>query len=564
MQILIIGGYGTFGGRLATLLQDEPQLTLQIAGRHLAKAQAFCQQHIGAAAQLIPTQFDRQGDLTHQLGQLMPHVVIDATGPFQTYGEQPYRLIQACVSMGIHYMDLADGSVFVEGVSQFDEAAKQQGVFILSGVSSFPVLTAAVVRHLAQDMTTVTHIKGGIAPSPYAGVGLNVIRAIAEYAGQPLQLHRDGQAATAYALTESQRYTIAPPAHIPLRCIHFSLVDVPDLRVIPPEWPQLSAIWMGAGPVPEVLHRMLNALAWLVRWRLIPSLAPAARLFYWAINLLVWGEHRGGMFVEVQGIDQHGEACTRSWHLVAEGDDGPLIPSMAIEAIIRRMLAGQSPAHGARPAIHALELADYNSVLHRRNIYTGVRRDRKHSQHLALYQRLLGEAWPQLPDAIRQAHLIKTQKTLSGQATITRGSNRLARWVANLFSFPQAGQNVPVSVTFQVDQNGHEHWQRSFGGKPMTSIQFEGQDQQQWLLMERFGVFVFGMALVIKHHQLHLIIREWSCFGLRLPLAWAPHGDAYEFEKDGIFHFHVEIMHALLGLIVCYDGHLSEVSDTPC
>src|SRR5690242_2489778 len=42
MKVLILGGYGTFGGRLAQLLADEARLTLIIAGRSRAKAQAFC------------------------------------------------------------------------------------------------------------------------------------------------------------------------------------------------------------------------------------------------------------------------------------------------------------------------------------------------------------------------------------------------------------------------------------------------------------------------------------------------------------------------------------------
>ena len=37
-------------------------------------------------------------------------------------------------------------------------------------------------------MTRVDAIAGGIAPSPYAGLGPNVIRAIAGYAGKPVTL----------------------------------------------------------------------------------------------------------------------------------------------------------------------------------------------------------------------------------------------------------------------------------------------------------------------------------------------------------------------------------------
>ncbi len=41
LELLILGGYGTFGGRLAQLLVDEARLTLIIAGRSRAKAQAL-------------------------------------------------------------------------------------------------------------------------------------------------------------------------------------------------------------------------------------------------------------------------------------------------------------------------------------------------------------------------------------------------------------------------------------------------------------------------------------------------------------------------------------------
>ena len=128
------------------------------------------------------------------------------------------------------------------------------------------------------------------------------------------------------------RYTIAPPGRLPLYPIRFSLVDVPDLQVLPELWPGLRSVWMGAGPVPEIWHRALNALAWLVRLRLLPSLSPFAALMYRTINVLSWGEHRGGMFVAVGGTGPDGERIERSWHLLAEGDDGPLIPSMAAEA----------------------------------------------------------------------------------------------------------------------------------------------------------------------------------------------------------------------------------------
>ncbi len=109
------------------------------------------------------------------------------------------------------------------------------------------------------------------------------------------------------------------------------------------------------------LAPFLSSLAWLVRLRLLPSLSPLAALDVSHHQLVAeWGEHRGGMFVAVQGHrSQIGEQIVRSWHLLAEGDDGPLIPSMAAAAIIRRCLAGRPPAAGARVGAGELELDDY-------------------------------------------------------------------------------------------------------------------------------------------------------------------------------------------------------------
>jgi len=43
-----------------------------------------------------------------------------------------------------------------------------------------------------------------------------------------------------------------------------------------------------------------------------------------------------------------GVPIKRSWHMIAEGDDGPFIPSMAVEAIVRNALEKRLPQSGAR------------------------------------------------------------------------------------------------------------------------------------------------------------------------------------------------------------------------
>ena len=163
MKLLILGGYGVFGGRLAQLLSNCGELTMIIAGRTEGKAVAFCEAYQGAAT-VTPLALDR-ADIAAALTAHKPDIVIDATGPFQTYGDDPYFVPRACIAAKVDYMDFADAADFVFGIDELDAAAQEAGVSVLSGVSSFPVLSAAVLRKLGEDMS-ITDVIGGVAPSP--------------------------------------------------------------------------------------------------------------------------------------------------------------------------------------------------------------------------------------------------------------------------------------------------------------------------------------------------------------------------------------------------------------
>jgi hypothetical protein len=549
MKILILGGYGVFGGRLAELLADMPGLDLYICGRDLGRAERFCTAYRGVA-RVHPHLLDRR-DIGPALADLRPDLVVDASGPFQDYGADGYRVVEACIAAKVDYLDLADGADFVFGIDRFDAAAKAAGIFILSGVSSFPALTGAVLREMAKTMD-IRSVEGGIAPSPFAGIGLNVMRAVVGYAGAPVKLRRGGKDGHGIGLAESLRYTVAVPGRLPLRNIHFSLVDVPDLQLIPRARPALTDIWMGAGPVPEILHRILNLLAKARALFHLPSLEPFSRLFYAVLNRMRFGEHRGGMFIRARGLDG-GNMVERSWHLLAEGDDGPYIPSMAIEAIVRKLRAGDRPAAGARSSVDALTLADYDALFDGRSIHTGFRSEEPGAP---LYRQILGTAFDALPQQLRLLHGSGTERRWQGHAEVRRGTGLLARLAAAIVGFPKAADRVPVTVVFTPEKHG-ERWTRDFGGRRFASLQSRGTGRNDYLLVERFGPLCFAMALVVEDGRLHLVPRRWSAFGIPMPRWLMPDGASFETEVDGAFRFDVEIAAPLVGLIVAYRGSLA-------
>jgi hypothetical protein len=545
MKILILGGYGVFGGRLAQLLRDDPRLTLMIAGRDGAKARAFCDS-LGGVARTHPLQLDRSAVAT-ALAQHKPDLVVDASGPFQAYGDDPYLVPKAAIAAKVPYLDLADGADFVAGIGGLDAAATPAGIFVLAGVSSFPVLTHSVLVEMRQriDLTEVT---GGIAPSPYAGVGMNVLRAVLGYAGAPVPLWRKGRPATGIGLGDSLVATVAVPGKVPLRPLRFSLVDVPDLRLLPGAHPGLQSLWIGAAPQPRFLHRLLTFAA-LARARLrLPSLAPLAPLAHWLLNLRPRGEHRGGMFLAAKATN--GDQL--SWHLLAEGDDGPLIPSMAVALLVGKMRDGQPPQPGARAGIGELSLADYATAFQDRNIVTGWRDGPK----AEAYPHVLGPVFHTLPPLLQRLHRPGAHAVWRGVAQVTRGKSPLAPIVAAVFGFPKPGPDQPVEVTFTTDSKGRETWSRRFANRLMRSTQEAGQGRDDALIVERFGPFRFGLALDWDGARLRIIPRSWGLGPLPLPLWLMPHGDSWEEERDGRFRFHVEIVLPLFGLVTRYGGWL--------
>lgn len=420
MKILIIGGYGVFGGRLVDLLLDDPRLEILVAGRNLAAARSFCESR-SATAGLAPLAIER-ADCAAQIMEHKPDLVVDASGPFQIYGDEPYAVAQAALAAGADYVDLADGADFVSGIAVLNQQAIAAGRFALSGMSTFPVLAAAAARQLVKDMDSVHNMVAGIAPSPFAAVGMNVIKAIAGYAGKPVRVLIGGAWQERAGFFDSRRMTVNVPGEIPLRPRRFALVDVPDLQLLPKDWPEMKTMWSGAGPTPALLHRLLWLAAGLVKMRLLPSLHPLVPVMNRVVNTARWGEHRGGMIVEVTG-SAGGREARRSWHLLAEGDGGPLIPSMAAAAIVRLCLNSLRPKSGARPGHRDLELAQYQPFFAAYGIRSGIRRN---DAGLTLYQDVMGDAFQRLEAPVRAFH--GKAASYRGKANVDCGRS----WIAKL------------------------------------------------------------------------------------------------------------------------------------
>ena len=64
------------------------------------------------------------------------------------------------------------------------------------------------------------------------------------------------------------------------------------------------------------------------------------------------------------------------------------------------------------------------------------------NERVALYRRVLGEAWDSLPEPLRAMHDLDGERSADGVAVVERGSGLLARLVAFVIGLPPAGADI--------------------------------------------------------------------------------------------------------------------------
>ena len=344
-EVLILGGYGNFGRRIARAL-NRHGVPVVIAGRDLARGQALAAELPGARA----IRADIHDDFCGLLAGEKPAVVIHTCGPFQG---ADYAVARACIQAGIHYVDLADGRDFVRDFATLDADAKAAGVVLVSGASTVPGLSSAVVEHFKADFAAMATLDYGISPGQKTERGLATLRGVLSYVGKPLRPYAGHPRPYGWSDLHVQDYPVMGRRFL-------SACDIPDLDLLPPVY-GLRTLRFGAGIELGFLHLAMTALAWLTRSGLpldLPGLAGPLLALGNLFNGL--GSDIGGMHVTLTGTGHDGAPLTRRWFIVAGRGDGPQIPCVPA-IILAQRLQQKDPrlATGAYPCVGLVTLEDY-------------------------------------------------------------------------------------------------------------------------------------------------------------------------------------------------------------
>ncbi|MFY0610464.1 MAG: DUF4166 domain-containing protein [Hyphomicrobiaceae bacterium] len=551
-RILVIGGYGVFGSRLSRRLAQHSGTMVIVAGRSLAAAKIHCDAFGGT-----PARIDTSEDLTAQFDAWQPTIVVDAAGPFQLYGKEPYRVARAALVVGAHYLDLADDAAFVAGVRSLDHEAIQAGCTVLSGCSSVPAISAAAVYALSRDLASIESISSAILPGNRAPRGRSVIRAILIQVGKPIAVRSGGEWTTVKGWCSVGRTQLKIKGKKALPQRFFSPIGAPDLRIFPRLF-NARTVRFAAGLELSVMHIGLGSIAWLVHCGVLRSAtALTSPLLWMADRLKPFGSDRGGMTVDITGRKASGEGTHLRWTLIAETGDGPEIPPTPAYLMAMQLCRNADRVKsGARPCLQDLSLRDIENGLEPFAISTEITSEPVKT----VFETALNGEFAMLPPALRDLHDVLDVRAFLGNARIERGTGLLSRLIGLCMGFPQAAESVPVRVDMQRTAAG-ETWQRRFGRarfKSHLSRQPAAPNGEIW---ERFGALSFRIKLHRQIGDLHFPVDAVRLFGIvPLPQILVPRSDTREHvDGHGNACFDVSISHPLAGFIVRYQGWLQPI-----
>lgn len=361
-KVLILGGYGNFGKRIAASLA-KAAIPIIISGRNCEKA-TFLANDLSKkfTNSLIETAIiDVKNNFALVLEKLEPYIVINTIGPFQASN---YNIARDCIAKSIHYIDLADGRDFVCNISSLDWIAKNSAVIVISGASTVPCLSSAVLEKFKTEFSKIDSLNFGITPGQKTERGLATTRAILSYIGKPIKISRrngknnNDNSKIIYGWQDLHQIKYPEiGTRLMANC------DIPDLDLLPLHY-NIDNVRFFAGMESSLLHLAIWLISWLVRLKIIKNISNYAKILLKLSHYFdFFGSNNGGMHMIIRGKDINGAEKEIKWFVIAKNGDGPQIPAIPAIILTKKIIAKELTKTGAMPCVAMISLDEYFAEL---------------------------------------------------------------------------------------------------------------------------------------------------------------------------------------------------------
>ena len=268
-------------------------------------------------------------------------------------------MARACIACTSHYLDLADGREFVASFGQLDGLARRQNVLLVSGASTLPAVSSAVIEKFRSRFETIRGIEISIAPANKTPRGAGTIAAVLSYCGKPFHWLRDGRWETAYGWQDLKTHSYPS-----LGRRWLGACDVPDLTLFPKHYPDVETVTFHAALELAWQQFGLWAMAWPVRLDLMTDWSKHVKWFKrMSDRFESMGTDTGGMHVRIWGDDSEQRSPSLTWYLTAHRNHGPEIPCVPAILLTRRLIRGETARRGAHPCIEFITLDEFDDAV---------------------------------------------------------------------------------------------------------------------------------------------------------------------------------------------------------
>ncbi|HEY9729658.1 MAG TPA: saccharopine dehydrogenase NADP-binding domain-containing protein [Chroococcales cyanobacterium] len=204
-RVLILGGRGRIGSRVAQDLVSHTQAQVTVTGRPttvegLARQEAEPQVQF-LSLDLADTEGLQKAIASHDL-------VIHCAGPFL------YRdasVLQTCIKQGVNYLDVSDNRAFTCKALSYRDAAAAAGVTAIINTGIFPGVSNSMVRRDVEQLDEAQRIHLSYLVAGSGGAGVTVMRTTFLGLQQPFDVWCDNQWQQVKPYSDRETIKFPPP-----------------------------------------------------------------------------------------------------------------------------------------------------------------------------------------------------------------------------------------------------------------------------------------------------------------------------------------------------------------
>jgi saccharopine dehydrogenase-like NADP-dependent oxidoreductase len=201
-DILVVGGYGVVGRRIAAQLASRFPDRVLIAGRDERRAEALCRElgH-GTRARRIDVE---------NAASIGP--ALDGVGTVMTcVAQRELHLLRTSIARGVAYTDIAPRLAFWQGAEEMAVEARRTGARIVLGAGLSPGISNMMARQLSKAVGRVDRIETAILLSLGDEYGPDSLHHVLEAVTQPFNVLEEGRGHEAVPFSRGERIDFPEP-----------------------------------------------------------------------------------------------------------------------------------------------------------------------------------------------------------------------------------------------------------------------------------------------------------------------------------------------------------------